>query len=153
TLNNIGLIYAKKGERDKALEYYLKSEKIMIEVEDKVGLGTTYNSIGLIYDKKGEWDKALEYYLKSEKILIEVGDKAGLVYTAFNINNVYMKKKEFESAIMYAALGFFTGKRLGMNHELAQMAWLLDFVREKVGEDELMRMGQEMAEKRGIVWM
>jgi len=47
--NNIGGIYSKKGEWDKALEYYLKSEKIMIEVGDRAGLGTTYNNIGLIY--------------------------------------------------------------------------------------------------------
>ena len=61
-----------------ALEYYLKSEIINIEVGDKAGLGTNYNNIGFIHDEKGEWDKALEYYLESEKINIEVGDKAGL---------------------------------------------------------------------------
>ena len=86
---------------DKALEYYGKSEKILIEVGDKAGLGPTYNNIGLIYSNKGEWDKALEYYGKSEKILIEVGDKAGLGPTYNNIGGIYGNKGEWDKALEY----------------------------------------------------
>ena len=86
----------------------------------------------------------MEYYLKDEKITIEVGDKAGLGTTYFNISSVYIKKKEFDSAIVY-------GKRLGITHELAQISWLLDPMLDQIGEDELMRLGQEMAAKKGIV--
>ena len=35
---NIGLIYSKKGEWDKALEYYFNSEKIIIEMSNKTRL-------------------------------------------------------------------------------------------------------------------
>ncbi len=52
--NNIGLIYDKKGEWDKALEYYLKSEKIRIEVGDKAGLAVTYFNIGTALQSKGD---------------------------------------------------------------------------------------------------
>jgi hypothetical protein len=74
-----------------------------------------------------------------------------LAYTSFGISSVYYKKNEFDSARSYAALGFFIGKKLGMTHELAQLSWLLDPLLEQVGEDELMRLGQEMAANKGIV--
>ncbi|OEU82143.1 MAG: hypothetical protein BA865_01005, partial [Desulfobacterales bacterium S5133MH4] len=99
--NNIGGIYYKKGDWDKALEYYLRSEKISLEVGDRAGLAATYNNIGLIYDKKGDWDKALEYYLKSEKISLEVGDRAGLATTYNNIGLIYSKKGDWDKALEY----------------------------------------------------
>jgi len=102
-------------------------------------------------DIKGEWDKALEYFLKAEKIRIDVGDKAKLAYTALNISSVYYEKNEAAAGVNHAALGFFLCKKLGMKHVLAQMAWLLDPVVGQVGEDELMRLGEEMAGKKGIV--
>jgi hypothetical protein len=37
TYNNIGNNYKKKEELDKALEYYLKSEKVLLEVGDNQG--------------------------------------------------------------------------------------------------------------------
>ena len=83
--------------------------------------------------------------------MIEVGDKAGLAYTSFGISSVYLQKKKFDSARPYAAIGFFIAKKLGMKHLLTQMSWLLDPTLDKVGEDELMRLGQEMAVKKGIV--
>jgi len=48
TYNNIGAIYNNKDEWDKALEYYLKSEKIMIQVGDEAGLAYTYFNISSI---------------------------------------------------------------------------------------------------------
>ena len=90
-------------------------------------------------------------FLQSEKITIEVGDKAGLAYTSFSISSVYYQKKEFDSARPYTVLDFFIGKKLGMKYELAQMSWLLDPFLDQVGEDKSMRLGQEMAAKKGIV--
>ncbi|MCP4352314.1 MAG: tetratricopeptide repeat protein, partial [Desulfobacterales bacterium] len=86
---------------DKALEFYLKSEKISLEVGDKAGLSQTYNNIGLIYDNKGDWDRALEFYLKSEKIVIEVGDKAGLGPIYNNIGLIYRKKSDWDRALEF----------------------------------------------------
>jgi tetratricopeptide (TPR) repeat protein len=119
TYNNIGLIYSKKGEWDKALEYYGKSEQIYIEVGNKAGLGPTYNNIGGIYDKKGEWDKALEYYGKSEQIRIEVGDKAGLGYTNWNIATIYFQLND-RQAIKRINKAVAIFRELGAKHELQQ---------------------------------
>ena len=121
----LGRVYA----WDKALEYYLKSEQIRIEVGDKAGLGTTYNNIGGIYSKKGEWDKALEYYLKSEQIRIEVGDKAGLGTTSFNIGIIYLKQKNFELAEEYVSRTVTIDQEIGYP-DLEQDKATLERIRE-----------------------
>ncbi|MDY6855716.1 MAG: tetratricopeptide repeat protein [Thermodesulfobacteriota bacterium] len=54
TYNNIGGSYDNKGEWDKALAYYLKSEKIRIEVCDRAGLAYTYFNIGAVYLEKND---------------------------------------------------------------------------------------------------
>ncbi|MGA1864315.1 MAG: tetratricopeptide repeat protein [bacterium] len=97
--NNIGEIYSNKGEWDKALERFLESEKILIELRDRARLAIIYNNIGEIYRKKGECDKALEYFLKSKKILIEVDNRDGLAHIYNNIGLIYSDKSEWNKAI------------------------------------------------------
>ncbi len=64
-LNNIGIIFHKKGELDKALEYYQESLRLKTNEKDKT---PTYNNIAVIYYKKGNYEKAIEYYEKAIEI-------------------------------------------------------------------------------------
>ncbi|MCP4344178.1 MAG: tetratricopeptide repeat protein [Desulfobacterales bacterium] len=99
--NNIGMIYDNKGDWEKALEFYLKSEKIKIEIGNKADMGPTYSNIGGIYDKKGDWERALEFYLKAEEIMIEAGNKAGLGMIYNSIGLIYSKKGDWERAMEF----------------------------------------------------
>jgi len=100
-INLCGRIYNNKGEVDKALTYFLKTEQIMIEVGDRARVGATYNDIGLIYRMKGQVDRALTYFLKAEQIMIEVGDLEGLGKTYNNIGRVYRRKGQWDKALTY----------------------------------------------------
>lgn len=59
---NLGLSYGKKGEEDKAIEYF--TEAIELEPE----YVAAYFSRGFSYQLKGEWDKAIADYSKVIKI-------------------------------------------------------------------------------------
>ncbi|MGA1864319.1 MAG: CHAT domain-containing protein [bacterium] len=63
TYNNIGLIYSKKGEWNKALDFFIKSEKIRIEVGDRAGLAFTYFSIGTAYLNKNDKETGNKYII------------------------------------------------------------------------------------------
>ena len=39
--------------------------------------------------------------------------------------SLFFKKMEYGPALNYAALGFFIGKKMGMEYLLLQMSWLL----------------------------
>ena len=70
--HNIGEIYRIRGEHDKALDYYLKSEKIREEVGDRAGLGAIYNNIGLLKYSQGEYEEAQRYLERSYEILSQL---------------------------------------------------------------------------------
>jgi len=101
TYNEIGTIYRKKGNWDKAFEYLFKSENILIKVVEKGGLISTYNNIGVIYRNKGDWNKSLEYLFKSEEISLEVGDNYGLASIHNNIGVVYRNKSDWDKSFEY----------------------------------------------------
>lgn len=86
---------------DIAIEYYLKLEKIVIDIGDQVGLGTVYNDIGLIYSQKRDFKKSLEYYQKSEDIRSKEGNKAAVGTTYNNIGGIYSEKGDWEMAFKY----------------------------------------------------
>ena len=84
-LNELGTLYIKQKEYDKAEGYYLKA----IESGDVKAL----NNLGILYNEKKEYDKAEGYYLKA----IESGDVKAL----YNLGNLYNKQKEYDKAETY----------------------------------------------------
>lgn len=113
--NNIGLIYEKQGDYDKAIEYHLQSKQIKQDMGDKQGMAASYNNIGILYKNRSKFDKALEYYLKSLKLYEEAGDKkgmatacnnAGIIHktqglTAFKDGNTALSKNKYKKAMEY----------------------------------------------------
>ena len=91
----------KKGEWDKALEFYEKSLEIKEELGDKHGISSSYNNLGSLYSDKGEWDKALEFYEKSLEIKEELGDKQGISITFSNLGELNLKSGNWDTAKKY----------------------------------------------------
>ena len=61
--DNIGAVYASKGEFDKALEFLQKSleGKLISLPPNHPNIATSFNNIGLVYNRKGEYEKAFEF--------------------------------------------------------------------------------------------
>ena len=70
TLNNIALVFHKKGDYAKAVENHKKCLEIRTAIlgPETIDVATTLYNIGLVYDDEGEYAKAFEYYNKSLKI-------------------------------------------------------------------------------------
>jgi len=77
------------GNYNKAIEYYEKSLKIRIELQDQRGIAIMYNNIGIIYKEQARYPEALECYHKALKIAEESGNKGvmGLAYNNIGIVN------------------------------------------------------------------
>ena len=67
SFNNIGLVYAGKGEFENALVQHQKALEIRTRVfgSDHPDVAASYNNIGSVYDSQGKYDEALEMYTKS----------------------------------------------------------------------------------------
>ena len=97
--NELGLIYAARGEYGAALEWYERSVALKEELGDKAGLATSYNNIGLIHKARGEYGAALEWYERSVALKEELGDKAGLATTLHNMGYVALATKDLSLAL------------------------------------------------------
>ena len=100
-LGNIGLVYARKGELDKALKYFEDALKIHGEIGDRQGEANQLGNIGLVYARKGELDKALKYHEDALKIDREIGDRQGEASDLGNIGLVYARKGELDEALKH----------------------------------------------------
>ncbi len=56
TLNNIGIVYNRKGDYQQALENYTKSLKIKTKIsrDDSIDVAMTFNNIGNVCRNKGD---------------------------------------------------------------------------------------------------
>jgi len=84
-LNNIGVVYRRLGQGEKALDYYRRARPIREQVGDRAGLAATLNNIGLVYHSLGQREKALDYYRRALPINREVGNRPEEATTLNNI--------------------------------------------------------------------
>ncbi len=100
-LNQLGLVYWKKGDYKKAEKFYLKSIKLN-DNKAPLDLAKSYNYLGLIYWKLSNFTKALDYYLHSLKIKEQLGNKYEIALTLNNIANIFNLVGDNESGITYS---------------------------------------------------
>jgi tetratricopeptide (TPR) repeat protein len=98
-LGNMGIVYGRKGELDKALEQFQLALKINREIGDREGEAKSLGSMGNVYLIKGELDKALGYFQPALKIHREIGDRQGEAGTLSNMGIVYRIKGELDKAL------------------------------------------------------
>ena len=112
---NIGLIYYKKKEYDKALEYHFKSLEIHKELvgEQNFDVAISLGNIGNVYSKQFEYDKALQYYSKSLEMYKQLfGNKHIYVAMSYNnIANLFVDRLQYQSALKYYHLGIVADVR------------------------------------------
>jgi len=101
-LNNIAGIYEKKGELDKALDYYEESLRLQTDEKEKA---PTYNNMALIYSQKGNYQKAVEYFKKAIEIGERYGDYHGVSKRKLNLGETYREMKDYEKAEKYLLEG------------------------------------------------
>jgi tetratricopeptide (TPR) repeat protein len=118
-LNNIGLIYQKKGELDTALEYHQTSLQIFEESGNKQDIAKIFMNIGNIYLRKGEFDTALEYYQKSLQIREEIGNKQDISGSLNNIGIIYLSKGELEAALEYHQKSLQIREEIGNKQDIS----------------------------------
>lgn len=102
-ISNIGYIYLFYSDNDKqkGMEYLLKSLEITEEVGDKKGIATGLNNLGYIYNDQGNIEKALEFYHRSLKLEEEIGNKPGIATSLNNIGFIYDNQGDIENALEF----------------------------------------------------
>lgn len=125
--NNLGQIYAKKGEDEKALEYYKKSlqvrEKISTKGSDSKqvlsGIALVNINIGSIYVNRGEYKEAVTYYYKALSIQEELNNVNFIATIHSNLGNIYLYGGDYEKAILEYKQALKTREKLNDQNGIA----------------------------------
>ncbi|MDQ3047682.1 MAG: tetratricopeptide repeat protein [Bacteroidota bacterium] len=113
TLSNIGVVYSALGDKEKALEYFLKSLKFMEELEDIDGVANGLNNVAVIYEEMKNFSKAMEYHKKSLRLNRSQLNDRGVSASLYNIALIYKSQKDYQNAVSYIDSAMFLAKEQG----------------------------------------
>lgn len=88
-LNDIGYIYSIKGDRVKAIDYFLKSLKIDEGFGDELGIASSYNNVSNIYFADGNVSKALYYVNKGLCLYLKNHNDEGIANSYLSLGYYY----------------------------------------------------------------
>ena len=118
----LGYVYERRGELDKAADYALESLKLGQELNDKKAIGLAYSDLSNIFWKQAKYNKGLEYGIKS---LVEF-EKRGITdldydFTLYVVGNNYLQLKRFDEALKYYEHALAIGERYGFYNNLSDI--------------------------------
>lgn len=116
-MNALGGLSYYSGNYKAALEFAIRSEKIMEALSDKEGLADCYNGISLIYSQNNQLKDALRYLKKSLALRVELNDTASIGQSYNNLGGYYEDSENYDSCLYYYTLSLkymkLAGDRLG----------------------------------------
>lgn len=123
TLNNIGNVYRRKGEFNRAIDYFKRSADLSEAAGDSLSVAINRNNVGVLYKEMGLLDEALVNYRMAEKIYRNANNPRMLGDVKNNLGTIFKKKNEFDSALMYfnAAIELYQDKVKGPDAGNAHM--------------------------------
>ncbi len=98
-LNDIGCIYKKIGENEKALDHLFKALDIRKKNNLKHFILPSLIDIAEVYVQKNDLDSAMTYFLEAEGYGIETNHFARLTSVYRSLANIYKNKKDFQKLV------------------------------------------------------
>jgi serine phosphatase RsbU (regulator of sigma subunit)/tetratricopeptide (TPR) repeat protein len=157
-LNNLGLIYMKRGNSANAIEHFTTSLSISERIDYKKGIANSLNNIGMIYKNQRDFEKAIDFYKKSLKVREEIGDLSGTSNSLNNIGSIYLFRKDYTKAIDYYTQSLEKRKEGGHKGPIASSLNNLGVVYNRLGDLEKaisnyelsLEIKKEIGDKKGI---
>lgn len=159
--SNQGAIFKRKGEHEKAIDFYIKAFKISEQLNDKKAIANSYINIGSLYRLLRENKKAKENYNKALPLFEELHDTHGIAKVYNQIGNVYADDEhggeDLDLAIDYYIKSIYLREQLKDQHKIAIGKLSLANVYIKKGDDknalktynEVLEIFKQNSDKKG----
>ncbi|WP_116786981.1 ATP-binding protein [Flavobacterium psychrotrophum] len=115
--SNIGLVYAKEREYDKAIEQYNIALKSDVVRENHYWKSKILNNLALAKFKKGDDNGVKGMFFEALKLSDSLDNKQELVASNLNIGVYYASKKDTASAINYLGKAYKKAKEINSNSD------------------------------------
>ena len=136
TLNNIGVVYRRSGQPQKALAFYEQALHISREVGDRAGEARTLNNIAVIYRRIGQPQKALSSYEQALPILQEVGDRAGVATTLNGLGAIYESIGQPQQTLLLLEQALHISREVGDREGVATTLNNIGAVYDNIGQPQ-----------------
>lgn len=101
TYNNLGRLFRKTKDLDRAMGYYNQAMAIYQSQGDRPGMATIYNESGVVFEYRGDYDEAIRRYTLALNIHETLKDSLGKSYALNFLAGVYTIKKDYRKAEEY----------------------------------------------------
>jgi tetratricopeptide (TPR) repeat protein len=98
SLSNLGYMYSRLGDWDKAESFYKQSLQLRIELGDRGGMASSLSSLGAIERNRGNWDAAESLLRQSLQLRAELWDRKGIASSYLLLGDIERKRGNWDSA-------------------------------------------------------
>lgn len=141
-LNNVALVYDRKGDTKRALQYYEEALRIQTDQAEKT---TVLNNIALLYNKDGDSKKALSKLEEAIAIDRRLGNHHSLGQHLLNVGSIRRNTGDLLGAHRDIDEGLTYVRQVGDKAWMAGGLTTLALLREDQGELALARQAWEQA--------
>ncbi len=118
----LGYIFERRGELDRAADYALESLRLGEKFSDKKAIALAYSDLSNIFWKQSKFEKGLEYGLKSIDIFEERGIKdLDYDFTLYVVGNNYQNLQKHKAALDYYNRAIAIGEQYGFYNNLSDV--------------------------------
>ncbi len=104
-LRNLGTLYYKRGNKDKAIALYQKGLALSVANDDHFNTGHINLLLGKAYHENQMYNEALSYYFEAVKHFKIRKEDQTTIDCYFQISELYFDTQKYEDAMQYANLG------------------------------------------------
>ncbi|TFG73123.1 MAG: histidine kinase, partial [Flavobacteriales bacterium] len=118
----LGYIYERRGQLDKAADFALVSLRMGTNLDDKKAIALAYSDLSNLFWKQSKLEAGLEYGLKS----LEIFEARGITdldydFTLYVVGNNYLAMGNYAQALRYYEHALIIGERYGFNNNLSDV--------------------------------
>ncbi|TVR42748.1 MAG: tetratricopeptide repeat protein [Bacteroidia bacterium] len=124
--NNLGVAYENMGDKEEAIDYYLRGISIARRMPgQEFDLARLLNNLGKVYAEIGRSSEAREVLNEALQIRLELNDRHGQASSYRNLARFHFDREDYESALEYSYQGLNIAERLGSLQLLINFTSLL----------------------------
>jgi signal transduction histidine kinase len=153
-LNELGKLYRKTRDLDRALQMYDEAFAIFKSLNDDDGMATILNESGVVFEYKNDYAEAVRRYKSSLAIREKQNDLIGESYSLNFIGGVYTLQKNFAEAEKYLVQSLELRKQIKDSFAIALNHGDLGYMYKEQGNYakaiEQYNLSNELAVKMGL---
>ncbi len=109
----MGNIYLYLGERQLAIDFFLKAQECLRLVDSKSDEATVHYYLGKVHQSSGDHETALGYYRRALKLTSGIRNERGRALALHAIGDSYLHKRDFPTALEFLFEALAVSRKIG----------------------------------------